>query len=299
MGALCQNSLLCRKSAILSSLAPFWGLPSGPKKLKKLTGALRCMHKAPKCIQSLWDHPKKIRFCAKVQKSAIVRSLGKKPHFGAFPEAQKGVLICAICLRKAAHWPNNCKSLGAIRKNSLLCRKSALSIRWKKPPFWGFFPRPQKAQKANGALRCMHKAPKCIQSLWDHPKKIPCAAKKIKRMNLCKSTKKARYVRSLGKKPHFGAFPEAQKGVLICAICLRKAAHWPNNNANSGLSEKTVYCVESCDFVDKVEKCFFPILGPSQKLYTITFFSDSPERFALLLGSAQPCADHCVDKTPF
>ena len=82
----------------------------------------------------------------------------------------------------------------------------------------------------------MHKAPKCIQSLWDHPKKIL----------LCKSTKKARYVRSLWKKPHFGAFPEAQKGVLICAICLRKAAHWPNNNANpSGLSEKTVYCVES------------------------------------------------------
>ena len=32
------------------------------------TGALGCMHKAPKCIQSLWDHPKKISFCAKVQR---------------------------------------------------------------------------------------------------------------------------------------------------------------------------------------------------------------------------------------
>ena len=55
---------------------------------------------------------------------------------------------------------------------------------------------------------------------------------------LFKRTKKARYVRSLGKKPHFGAFPEAKKGVINCAR-LRKAAHWPNNNANpSGLSEK-------------------------------------------------------------
>ena len=53
-----------------------------------------------------------------------------------------------------------------------------------------------------------------------------------------KEQRKARYVRSLGKKPHFGAFPEAKKGVVSCAR-LRKAAHWPNSNANpSGLSEK-------------------------------------------------------------
>ena len=166
-----------------------------------------------------------------------MRSLGKKPHFGAFPEAQKGVLICAICLRKAAHWPNNNANPSGLSEKTVYCvKKSAiLSIRWKKTPFWGLPSGPKKLKKLTGALGCMHKAPKCIQSLWDHPKKFL----------LCKSTKKARYVRSLGKKPHFGAFPEAQKGVLICAICLRKAAHWPNNNANpSGLSEKTVYCVK-------------------------------------------------------
>ena len=84
-------------------------------------------------------------------------------------------------------------------------------------------------------------APRDLHYYWASAQ--PCADR------LRKSTKKARYVRSLGKKPHFGAFPEAQKGVLICAICLRKAAHWPNNNANpSGLSEKTVYCVESLRF---------------------------------------------------
>ena len=37
-------------------------------------------------------------------------------------------------------------------------------------------------------------------------------------------------MRSLGKKPHFGAFPEAKKGVVNYAR-LRKAAHRPDNNA--------------------------------------------------------------------
>ena len=61
---------------------------------------------------------------------------------------------------------------------------------------------------------------------------------------------KARYVRPLGKKTLFFAFPEAKKGVVNYAR-LRKAAHWPNNNANpSGLSEKKVYCVERRDMCD-------------------------------------------------
>ena len=54
----------------------------------------------------------------------------------------------------------------------------------------------------------------------------------------------------LREKSPFLAFPGAKKGVVNCAR-LRKAAHWPNNNANpSGLSEKNVYCVESCDMCD-------------------------------------------------
>ena len=36
---------------------------------------------------------------------------------------------------------------------------------------------------------------------------------------------------------------------------LRKAGHWPNNNANpSGLSEKKVYCVEKRDMCDPYGK---------------------------------------------
>ena len=53
---------------------------------------------------------------------------------------------------------------------------------------------------------------------------------------------------TLREKTPFLAFPEAKKGVVNYAR-LRKAAHWPNNNANtSGLSEKKFYCVESLRF---------------------------------------------------
>ena len=52
----------------------------------------------------------------------------------------------------------------------------------------------------------------------------------------------------LREKTPFLAFPEAKKGV-VNYVRLRKAAHWPNNNANpSALSEKKVYCVESLPF---------------------------------------------------
>jgi len=74
----------------------------------------------------------------------------------------------------------------------------------------------------------MHKGPKCIQSLWDHPKETPFVQKH----------KEGAIYSILGEKTPFLAFPEPKKGVVNCAR-LRKVAHWPNNNANpSGLSEK-------------------------------------------------------------
>ena len=72
----------------------FSALELAPKSRKKITGALSCMHKGPKCTQSLRDHPKKIPFVQNPKKARYVRSLGKKPHFGAFPEAKKGVVNC-------------------------------------------------------------------------------------------------------------------------------------------------------------------------------------------------------------
>ena len=99
---------------------------------------------------------------------------------------------------------------------------------------------PKSRKKLIGALSCMHKGPKCIQSLWDHPKKIPFVQKH----------KEGAICAILREKTPFLAFPEAKKGVVHCAR-LRKAAHWPNNNANpSGLSEEKVYCVEKRDMCD-------------------------------------------------
>ena len=142
-----------------------------------------------------------------------MRSLGKKPHFGAFPEAQKGVLICAICLRKAAHWPNNNANPSGLSEKTVYCVESLRFVdKVEKTPFWGLPSGPKKLKKLTGALGCMHKAPNAFNPFGAIRKKFL----------LCKSTKKARYVRSLGKKPHFGAFPEAQKGVLICtSVCAR------------------------------------------------------------------------------
>ena len=95
----------------------------------------------------------------------------------------------------------------------------------------------------------MHKGPKCIQSLWDHPKKIPFVQKH----------KEGAICAILREKTPFLDFPEAKKGVVNYAR-LRKAAHWPNNNANhSELSEKKVYCVERRDMWDPQGKK--PIFG--------------------------------------
>ena len=57
----------------------------------------------------------------------------------------------------------------------------------------------------------------------------------------------------LGKKPHFWPPQSLKKVSLTTQDCarLRKAAHWPNNNANpSVLSEKKIYCVERRDMCD-------------------------------------------------
>ena len=59
-----------------------------------------------------------------------------------------------------------------------------------------------------------------------------------KRSLLCR---KARDVRSLGKKPHFWPSQRLKKVLLTAqgGARRRKAADWPNNNANNlGLSEK-------------------------------------------------------------
>ena len=53
----------------------FSGLELVPKNRKKLIGALSCIHKGPKCIQTLWDHQKKIAFVEKYKECSICATL--------------------------------------------------------------------------------------------------------------------------------------------------------------------------------------------------------------------------------
>ena len=58
----------------------------------------------------------------------------------------------------------------------------------------------------------------------------------------------------LSEKTPFMAFAEAKKGVVHCAR-LRKAAHWPNNQANpSGLSDKKSLLCRKARYVRSLAK---------------------------------------------
>ena len=63
----------------------FSGLELVPKSRKKLIAALSCMRKGPKCIQTLWDHPKKIAFVQKYKEIAIREILREKNPFWSIP----------------------------------------------------------------------------------------------------------------------------------------------------------------------------------------------------------------------
>ena len=122
--------------------------------------------------------------------------------------------------------------LGPSERISLLCnstKKGGICAIHREKTHFGAFP---KAKKLPGALSFMHKGPKCIQSLWDHPNKFL----------LCKSTKKARYVRSLGQKSHFAAFQEAKKANW------RSQLHAQGSKMHSiplGPSEKNSFCAKA------------------------------------------------------
>ena len=99
--------------------------------------------------------------------------------------------------------------LGAIRKKRLLCRKSAIFVdKVEKTPFLAF----PEAIKANWRSQ-LHAQSSQMYSIPLGPSE---------KFLLCKSTKKARYVRSLGNKPHFGAFPRGKKVLLSAqSVCAR------------------------------------------------------------------------------
>ena len=100
--------------------------------LKKLICALSCTHKGPKCIQTLWDHPKKIPFVQKYEESAICAILREKNPILRHSQRLKKVLHVLRCAKNAPQRPQRMQIPRGFQKKSLLCRKSAiLSIRWK------------------------------------------------------------------------------------------------------------------------------------------------------------------------
>ena len=117
----------------------FW--PS--QRLKKLTDALSCMHKGPKCIQSLWDHPKKFLLCKSTKKARYVRSLGKKPHFWPSQRLKKVLLTAQGCTRLHTG-PIIMQIPRGYQKKSLLCRKARYVRSLGKTQFLAF-PVPKKA----------------------------------------------------------------------------------------------------------------------------------------------------------
>ena len=152
-----------------------------------------------------------------VWKGAICAILREKTPFLAFPEAKRGVVNYAK-LPKAAHWANNNANPSGLTTQGC--------ARLRTGPIIMQIPRDYQKKKF---------------IVW---KGAICA--------------------TLREKTPFLAFPEAKKGVVNYAR-LRKAAHWPNNNANpSGLSERKVLLCGKARYVRPLGKN--PHFWPSQRL---------------------------------
>ena len=140
-------------------------------------------------------------------------------------------------LRKAAHWPNNnANPSGLSEKNVLLCRK----VRYvrslgKKHHFWPSQRLKKVLLTTQGCAR-LRTGPIIMQ--------IPRAIRK-KRL-LCR---KVRYVRSLGKKPHFWPSQRLKKVLLNAQGCVRLRTG-PIIMQIPWAIRKNVYCVERCDMCD-------------------------------------------------
>ena len=202
-----KKSLFCRKARYVRSLGknpPFWPSQRLRKVLFTAQGCAR-LRTGLKITQIPRGYQKK-KFI--VSKSAICAILSEKSPFLAFLEAKKGVVHCAR-LRKAAHWPkNNANPFGAIRKKSLLCRKARYvrSIA-KRPHFWPSQRLKKVLFTAQGCAR-LRTGVKITQIPRGYQKKSL----------LCR---KARYVRSLAKKPHFMPSQRLKKVLFTAQGCSR------------------------------------------------------------------------------
>ena len=118
----------------------FSGLELAPKSRKKQIGAFICISaactKVPNAFNPSGTIRKKFLLCKSTKKVRYVRSLGKKPHFWPSQRLKKVLFTAQGCARLRTGLIIS-KSLGAIRKKSLLCRKARyVRSLAKKPHFW-------------------------------------------------------------------------------------------------------------------------------------------------------------------
>ena len=73
-----------------------------------------------------------------------------------------------------------------------------------------------------------------------------------KKFVLCKSTKKVRYVRSLGKKPHFWPSHRLKRVLFTAQGCARLRTGPIIMQIPRGYQKKKFIVYKDCDFVDKV-----------------------------------------------
>ena len=161
-----------------------------PKKQKKanwrsqLHAQRSQMHSIP-----LGPSEKKFLLCKSTQKARYVRSLGKKPHFWPSQRLKKVLLTEQGCARLRTG-PIITQIPRGYKKKRLLCRKGRyVRSLGKKPHFW-------PSQRLKKVLLTEQGCARLRTGLIIM--QIPRGYQK-KRL-LCR---KARYVRSLGKKPHF------------------------------------------------------------------------------------------------
>ena len=165
-----------------------------------------------------------------------MRSLGEKTHFWPSQRLKKVLLTTQGCASLRTG-PIIMPIPRGYQKKSLLCRKARyVTSLGKKPHFWPS-QRLKKVLLTKQGCASLRTGPIISQ--------IPRGYQKKKFM-----VWKGAICTILREKSPFLAFPEAKRGVVNYAR-LRKAAHWPNNNAiPSELSEKKVYCVERRDMCD-------------------------------------------------
>ena len=151
-----------------------------------------------------WGYQKKSLLC---RKARDVRSLGKKPHLWPFQRLKKVLLTAQGCTRLRTGLIITQIPWG-YQKKSLLCRK-ARDVRslGKKPHLWPFQRLKKVLLTAQGCTR-LRTGLIITQIPWGYQKKSL----------LCR---KARYVRSLGKNPHFWPSQRTKKVLLTAQGCAR------------------------------------------------------------------------------